>query len=977
MTIRIFQSLFSNFLISFLISIIPLQVISQTDNGKGSSLLYPDQNASVTFSVNSGFFKDPFSLTITSGDPAAAIIFTLDGSNPQSSSTADTVGSTASITVDPSSSAGRPVTPGFLVRASLYKAGYKPSEPVTKTFIFIESVKTQSSSPGGGWPTASINDQVIDLATDPEVVNNPLYKDLIDDALVEIPSISIVTELGNLFDPDSGIYVNADGHGLDWERECNTELINPDGSEGFNIGAGLRIRGGWSRHDYFPKHAFRLFFREEYGSAKLNYPLFGEEGASQFDKIDIRCEQNYAWSNGSEFNSMVRDVFSRDTQRDMKKPYTRSRYYHLYLNGMYWGLYQTQERADANFAETYLGGKKEDYDVIKVNTENWSYTIEATDGNTSSWNNLWSMCLAGFSSNANYFRLEGKDKFGKPVKGGEIMVDIDNLIDYMLVIFYTGNFDTPTSSFGNNKGCNNFFAIDNRNDKTRGFTFFAHDAEHSLFNEAHSPGIGLYEDRVNIGARTDYLKMDVSSISSFHPQWLHYKLSSNQEYRTRFADRAYMYFSEGGVFSPACSLERLNERVAQIETAVIAESARWGDGSRSGLPYTKNSNWLPEIDKIRTQFFPLRNQIVISQLNQAGLYSSIDAPQILRDGVSITTPDISFTDPFTILIRNTNGAGIIYYTLNGMDPRIVSGGICESALFSLNDFMLKINSSTIVTARVLKDRTWGPLRKMSFVKQEEDYNGLVVTEINYNQPDLIHGSDTTFGKDLEFIEFKNITTRSINLGGLSLDSAVTYTFPPNLLLPPGGFIVLASDEAEFYKYYGMIPSGIFKGNFSNSGEEILLKDQSGKKIIDLVYSDSYPWPGDADGKGYTLTSLSGKPTGDPADPAYWKSSYRKDGTPFADDDMPDPKNPVESSGGKLFGYPNPTYGDISIRLTSAYFSNNMDVYIYDTAGHIVARFSSSNPAVIDLTRFNIAQGVYFIRCTSGIYDARMRIVFLK
>ena len=34
---------------------------------------------------------------------------------------------------------------------------------------------------------------------------------------------------------------------------------------------------------------------------------------------------------------MLRDVWSRDTQRDMGRPYTRSRYYHLYLNGLYWG----------------------------------------------------------------------------------------------------------------------------------------------------------------------------------------------------------------------------------------------------------------------------------------------------------------------------------------------------------------------------------------------------------------------------------------------------------------------------------------------------------------------------------------------------------------------------------------------------------------------------------------------------------------
>jgi hypothetical protein len=112
---------------------------------------------------------------------------------------------------------------------------------------------------------------------------------------------------------------------------------------------------------------YHLFFREEYGAAKLRYPLFEDEGVSEFDKVDLRCAQNYSWANWSgEHNTLVRDVFSRDTQRDMNQPYTCSRYYHLYVNGMYWGIYQTQERAEASYASDYFEGTREDFDVIKT-----------------------------------------------------------------------------------------------------------------------------------------------------------------------------------------------------------------------------------------------------------------------------------------------------------------------------------------------------------------------------------------------------------------------------------------------------------------------------------------------------------------------------------------------------------------------------------------------------------------------------------
>ena len=58
-------------------------------------------------------------------------------------------------------------------------------------------------------------------------------------------------------------------------------------------------------------------------------------------------------------------MLSRDSQLALGQPSTRSTWLHLYINGQYWGLYQTQERADADFAVSYFGGKAEDYDVIK------------------------------------------------------------------------------------------------------------------------------------------------------------------------------------------------------------------------------------------------------------------------------------------------------------------------------------------------------------------------------------------------------------------------------------------------------------------------------------------------------------------------------------------------------------------------------------------------------------------------------------
>jgi len=218
----------------------------------------------VEFSIERGFYDSPFQLILTTPTQAAEIRYTLDGSTPKSN--------TGSVYRNPLIISGTTV-----IRAAAFKANYQDPNVVTKTYIFISDVIRQSpngQAPGPGWPTGRVNSQVIDYGMDPDIVNDPRWAGLIEDALLDIPTISLVTDSANLFDRSTGIYVNAQNDGRNWERRTSVELLNPDGTPGFGLDAGLRIRGAFSRSGNNPKHAFRLFFRSEYGPGKLRYPLF-------------------------------------------------------------------------------------------------------------------------------------------------------------------------------------------------------------------------------------------------------------------------------------------------------------------------------------------------------------------------------------------------------------------------------------------------------------------------------------------------------------------------------------------------------------------------------------------------------------------------------------------------------------------------------------------------------------------------------
>lgn len=926
------------------------------DLGINASLSLPEVPDSLPLNISrdAGFCDAPFDLVITSGEPGYDVVYTIDGSNPQTSSTAIRSGTAVTVRIDPDISIGRPRTPVFIVRASLAMDGYSPSKPVTRSFIFTDKVLAQGH-PGGDWPTSSVNGQVIDLDMDPDVVNDPRYSPYMGTSLRDIPSISLVTDNADMFSPSQGIYVNAYMHGEEWERQCSLELIDTNNSVEFSVNAGVRIRGGASRRPENPKHAFRLFFRKEYGPGKLRYPLFGDEGADEFDKVDLRTEQNYSWSlEGDPHNTFLRDIFSRDTQRDMGQPYTRGRYYHLYLNGMYWGLYQTEERPDADYAETYFGDSEDDYDVIKVSTEAWPYFNEATDGTMASWQEMWNRCNRGFASNADYFALEGRDQYGNPVKNTRVWVNIDNLIDYLLVIFYTGNFDAPVSAFASNSMANNYFAILNRKNKGEGFVFLTHDSEHSMFVNRYSLTDGITENRVTINDPS----MSVSGVNNFQPQWLHHRLVSNAEYRLRFADRARKHFDIGGSLSPGKCINRFRSRRQQIDMAIIAESARWGD-AKSSNPRDRIDDWLPEVNDIEDNYFPARSDIVISQLRSAGLFPTLAATVVKESGM-ILADERTISYPVTVTLENPNGRGYIYYTTDGSDPRQTGGAVSAKAVRVTNGANLDIPGSTIFRSRILDGQTWSALKEVRFTMANEDYSFLKISEVHYHPEDLVVGDRTVDGKDLEFLELKNTGTNAVDISGVTIDTAVRHTVPAGVMLPPKGFYVIASKPEEFYSYYGRSPSGNFSGNLSNAGEFVLINDRNMNRILSFTYSDASPWPAEADGDGYSLVPQIADPTGDPDLAAYWRRSANVGGSPFADD-------PVSTSAGEVFMekqgrlniYPNPTSGVVVVS-TGEECEGTIKLRFISMTGTTVMVKDIDGTTVLDLSDSGLETGVYTV-----------------
>ncbi|HEX2748494.1 MAG TPA: chitobiase/beta-hexosaminidase C-terminal domain-containing protein, partial [Verrucomicrobiales bacterium] len=135
----------------------------------------------------------------------------------------------------------------------------------------------------------------------------------------------------------------------------------------------------------------------------------------------------------------------------------------------------------------------------------------------------------------------------------------------------------------------------------------------------------------------------------------------------RWADRTYRHMFNDGALTATANVARVTGMAQTVGSAIIAESARWGD-SKVEPPRTK-LDWQTARDSL-VSFLASRNPTVISQLQVDGLYPTVAAPGMSQWGGYIaSTQQLFLTAP----------VGTIYYTTDGSDPRLLGGAVNPSA----------------------------------------------------------------------------------------------------------------------------------------------------------------------------------------------------------------------------------------------------------------------------------------------------------
>ena len=212
-----------------------------------------------------------------------------------------------------------------------------------------------------------------------------------------------------------------------WERPAHVEFFPGEG-EGFSVGCGIRIFGGMSR--MYEKKSLSLWFRDCYGAASLQYPVFANREFTRYETLLLRT------SGQDRLRTIMKDAMTTSLAEGLLDVQAY-RPVILYLNGEYWGIHYFREKLTDDYVAAHYNVSPESVDLlqgdVRVNAgsrDDYMALIEFVKGHD-------------MRDAANYRYVTER-------------MDVQNYADYIIAEIYCGNDDTGNirfyrSSEGDNK----------------------------------------------------------------------------------------------------------------------------------------------------------------------------------------------------------------------------------------------------------------------------------------------------------------------------------------------------------------------------------------------------------------------------------------------------------------------------------------------------------------------------------------------
>ena len=525
--------------------------VSAENTGEPANVYRGVDLAAPSFSKSGGFYSSSFDLTLTADD-GMQIRYTTDGSEPANDSTLYT----GSVTIDAPPLSQSPMTSGANVGA--------------RTTMNALVVKAAAFSPDGTECSKTItNTYFVD-----ENIENEF----------SIPVMSISMEPSDFVGGNTGMYSNYNNANL--TPQSYMEYYTEDGILGFKHSAQIKISGHGSRGE--PKKSLRINFPKgqyEGDGSLLSYDFFpsarqnfySNEKVTQHGKLTARISD---WR-----DTLIHETLIAAVADPLRPETMTAEPVAIFINGEFWGVYETREQVDNNFiAQHYSGIKKSQVVALAFDWDTANYQYSSTeplyrvsyDEGPSGAEENWYVAYMEMYNAITQNDLSIKANYDKVME----LTDIDNLIDYYLIYMYGDNVDWP----GNNYKLWRTVDVDQNVYGHDGkWRFIIHDFDALSFSNADSDSM-------------TYFTTPGSDWDARHPTWatdIYKSLFKSSEFRNRLAARYSTY--SGTVFSPERTNAILDDLVKARENDVGRDFYRW---SINGGSYDL-SHWKSKISGLK------------------------------------------------------------------------------------------------------------------------------------------------------------------------------------------------------------------------------------------------------------------------------------------------------------------------------------------------------------------------------------------
>lgn len=213
------------------------------------------------------------------------------------------------------------------------------------------------------------------------------------------------------------------------ETVVSIEYFGTNNQRIFQFEGDIRRHGNdsWA----FPQKGMRMYVRDDYGYAnKIDYQMFPTSTRTDFDVIILKAAGSDNFPEGG-LNAPQRCTHNRDAyvqtlaeKFDLNVDVRRYKNALTYVNGQYWGVYDTRERIDVDYTDHYYNAQEKWVDML----EYWG-SMQIVAGSDTGWNNLFTFITTNsMANNANYNVAISR-------------LDPLSLIDYFVLNTYTVNSD--------------------------------------------------------------------------------------------------------------------------------------------------------------------------------------------------------------------------------------------------------------------------------------------------------------------------------------------------------------------------------------------------------------------------------------------------------------------------------------------------------------------------------------------------------